>query len=594
MSSDILKKPIVLSLNRAWQVIGHRTVEQAIVAMNGGREGIAPAVALDIGYARNDDGSYDYDQVVFMNPCTWDEWIKLPVRDCDVAIHSAKLTIRAPTIIVAMNFNKMPVHMPRVSRQAIFERDGGKCFPKGTLITLANGRTIPIEDIQIGDELLSHTGAFRKVKHVFKRASPQSLKKIKTIGNFEICATEDHPFLTVTCCPRRYGKAQYDKINKRHLTFTPANQLKVGDFLLSPIPQHRDYIPVVRFDKTSFVKNRGYTDTTLTTYHQKIIDRYINVDMILGLLIGLYAAEGCAGDKKAIFCLHQKEEYLINTIKGFAQHHKLGVSLSFAKDNLGTQVIITSVVAEGLFKYLVPGKVDTKRLNPICFDLAPEIKRQILLGWALGDGQILHNKNINRTTVTTVSPDLCQDMLALAREMGMHPNLHSNKRANRRRAYILNFCGENNALLSGYDLRDLEGLKSNKKPRIQIDGTSYWLIPIQKIDDIKHSGYVYNLEVETDNSYVANGFAVHNCQFTGEYIGRAGTLDHLVPVSRGGKNSFENIVWSKKEINSFKADRTPEEAGLHLIRQPKAPKPIPDSMKIREARHPDHKHFILK
>ena len=34
--SDILDKPIVLSLNRAWQVIGHRTVKQALVALNGG------------------------------------------------------------------------------------------------------------------------------------------------------------------------------------------------------------------------------------------------------------------------------------------------------------------------------------------------------------------------------------------------------------------------------------------------------------------------------------------------------------------------------------------------------------------------------
>ena len=32
MHTDLLDKPIVLSLNRAWQVIGHRTVKQALVA----------------------------------------------------------------------------------------------------------------------------------------------------------------------------------------------------------------------------------------------------------------------------------------------------------------------------------------------------------------------------------------------------------------------------------------------------------------------------------------------------------------------------------------------------------------------------------
>ena len=33
MNTSILDKPIVLSLNRAWQVIGHRTVKQALIAL---------------------------------------------------------------------------------------------------------------------------------------------------------------------------------------------------------------------------------------------------------------------------------------------------------------------------------------------------------------------------------------------------------------------------------------------------------------------------------------------------------------------------------------------------------------------------------
>lgn len=133
-SSDILKKPIVLSLNRAWQVIGHRTVEQAIIAMNGGRDGVSPAVALDIGYAHYDDGSYNFSEVVYMNPCKWEDWVKLEPREFDHIIHSAKLAIRAPTIIISTNYNAMPMHHPRVSRQAIFERDGGVCQYTGEFV----------------------------------------------------------------------------------------------------------------------------------------------------------------------------------------------------------------------------------------------------------------------------------------------------------------------------------------------------------------------------------------------------------------------------------------------------------------------------
>jgi len=46
----ILDKPIVLALNSAWQVIGHRTVRQAIVALTGGDRENPPALGLDIAY----------------------------------------------------------------------------------------------------------------------------------------------------------------------------------------------------------------------------------------------------------------------------------------------------------------------------------------------------------------------------------------------------------------------------------------------------------------------------------------------------------------------------------------------------------------
>jgi len=46
MNTDVLDKPIVLSLNRAWQVIGHRTVKQALIALNGGAAGLPPALGV--------------------------------------------------------------------------------------------------------------------------------------------------------------------------------------------------------------------------------------------------------------------------------------------------------------------------------------------------------------------------------------------------------------------------------------------------------------------------------------------------------------------------------------------------------------------
>jgi 5-methylcytosine-specific restriction endonuclease McrA len=53
------------------------------------------------------------------------------------------------------------------------------------------------------------------------------------------------------------------------------------------------------------------------------------------------------------------------------------------------------------------------------------------------------------------------------------------------------------------------------------------------------------------------------------------TFDHVLPKSRGGKTNWENIVTACKRCNSKKRDRTPEEADMKLLKNPKRPKWLP-------------------
>jgi 5-methylcytosine-specific restriction endonuclease McrA len=74
----------------------------------------------------------------------------------------------------------------------------------------------------------------------------------------------------------------------------------------------------------------------------------------------------------------------------------------------------------------------------------------------------------------------------------------------------------------------------------------------------------------------------NRCQYTGRMLRPdEGSLDHVVPRSRGGKDVWENLVWSAKEVNQRKADRLPHEAGLKLLSVPRAPKEMPVSALIR-------------
>jgi 5-methylcytosine-specific restriction endonuclease McrA len=63
------------------------------------------------------------------------------------------------------------------------------------------------------------------------------------------------------------------------------------------------------------------------------------------------------------------------------------------------------------------------------------------------------------------------------------------------------------------------------------------------------------------------------CVYCGTTNGRL-TLDHVVPRSRGGESSWENVVTSCAPCNLRKGDRLLEEAGLTLGRLPRPPAPV--------------------
>ena len=66
----------------------------------------------------------------------------------------------------------------------------------------------------------------------------------------------------------------------------------------------------------------------------------------------------------------------------------------------------------------------------------------------------------------------------------------------------------------------------------------------------------------------------HNtCQYCGKVFDRKDlNLDHVIPRDRGGPTTWENIVCSCIPCNTRKSNRTPQEAGMHLVRKPKRPK----------------------
>ncbi len=125
--SDILNKTIVLVLNRNWQAINIRTPMDAFCQM---ATNAATALDIELGIGAPAEAV----RALALRPVTWAEWITLPIRDGDNAVRTVHGAIRVPTVIVAVNYARVPKKRPKLSAKNIRERDGNRCQYTGVLL----------------------------------------------------------------------------------------------------------------------------------------------------------------------------------------------------------------------------------------------------------------------------------------------------------------------------------------------------------------------------------------------------------------------------------------------------------------------------
>jgi 5-methylcytosine-specific restriction endonuclease McrA len=86
----------------------------------------------------------------------------------------------------------------------------------------------------------------------------------------------------------------------------------------------------------------------------------------------------------------------------------------------------------------------------------------------------------------------------------------------------------------------------------------------------------------------------NRCQYCGRrFATNELSLDHVVPRSRGGRATWENIVCACVRCNVRKGGRTPREAGMKLVRDPVEPRTSPVvSLKLSHRKYWSWKTFL--
>ena len=109
-----------------------------------------------------------------------------------------------------------------------------------------------------------------------------------------------------------------------------------------------------------------------------------------------------------------------------------------------------------------------------------------------------------------------------------------------------------------------EVLKASDKPLLSGMGEFVRPLIIRLLNFVKFR--VHKLKINRHRLYKRDG---HECTYCGSK--RNLTIDHIIPKSKGGQNTWMNLVTCCSSCNRLKGDRTPDEAGMKLLIKPFEP-----------------------
>ncbi len=128
----------------------------------------------------------------------------------------------------------------------------------------------------------------------------------------------------------------------------------------------------------------------------------------------------------------------------------------------------------------------------------------------------------------------------------------------------LTLCSVSRAFLLVY-LEKAELLAADKNAFLHSVSASFPKPSVIKIKNYVHVPYK-GVVLTRYNIFKRDGYQCQYCGTTKDL-----TLDHLIPRSKGGKSTWNNLVTACKRCNSKKGDSTPQEAGLVLKKPPFKP-----------------------
>ncbi|MDO8538204.1 MAG: Fe-S cluster assembly protein SufB [archaeon] len=382
------------------------------------------------------------------------------------------------------------------------------CFTKGTEINTEQGIK-SIEEIKIGDKVLTHKGRTKEVYHIQERPYKGKLYKINYFGDTTqtIEATEEHPILAV-----KREKLEY-KNNNWNPEWINANKLEKSDYLALPIDRNIEE----KNERTFLIKLRN-----------KEQELKLKTDADFFRLAGYYLAEGSILNEHYLtFTFNEKEKSFIEDVKTLLGKFFNGTIIEQKPYKHGISIVLSSTIAARFFMQEF-GKGAQNKCIPKWVELeTPSKQKELIKAHWRGDGSYMYSQyawGIKRMfRINTISKELATQMRNLLLRQNIFASINKQNRKMPRKTMYTVYIGGQFLQAFGVLVEAIpvnESLHSNNTMLQKISQKivsyahitqEYAFTPIKSVNSEEVETMVYNFSVEEDESYIASGVAVHNC-----------------------------------------------------------------------------------
>ncbi len=354
------------------------------------------------------------------------------------------------------------------------------CFAGGTLISTLDGPK-PIETVAVGDMVLTHEGRYRRVVATSRREAPVHRVKVHRLP--PVLVTAEHPFLTTD------GWVHAKDLAGRHaMVGAPTSGTATTEIEFEgEIDGEFAYARKTGRSKASEVRHRILGVRSLQI---KPVKAHVSFDEEVGWFFGMYLAEGCVDVSKHLirFTLGLHEEAYARRLSAIlSERFGLASELVYTVDAPTSWLTVranSKMLGQRIVKEFGTGF--DRKATPHWVSSAPrEFRAGLLQGVADGDGTHI---NVHQTRITLSNEHLVRQLFELAVGLGHAPNLRAE------------------TMPKGATARPWS-IALGGRPMYVKDGAYL----VESVEPIDETITVYNLEVEEDNTYVANQLVVHNC-----------------------------------------------------------------------------------